>query len=193
MGRKWQATARADDRGCGAAFITIALSLTPAINNDCFSPLNLSHPHTLCTSSFFHRNSPATPGNTLKSKLCIVWWQVYLEFLLPEVPNTHTHTYLPPSFLDTVWLRMSLFRLYCCYTDYLHFSPVTPSPACCNCKISKLVSKQVKPGINKGVWDGRVWDISERTAVKVLLTFLRAGWHCATPNSCSNVNPHTAG
>lgn len=71
-----QQRGRADDRGRGAAFITIALAVTPAINTGRLSPLNLS----LRTMHIIPL-SQNRPGDTRKHLeiLCIVWWPVYLE------------------------------------------------------------------------------------------------------------------
>lgn len=74
--------------GWRAAFITGAVGPTAAINTCSLRP------SALCTSSPFHRSGSPTPGNTLKSKLTIVWY--YLE---STHARTHTLSILFPGLL----------------------------------------------------------------------------------------------
>lgn len=102
-GRTGRATARADDRGRGAAFITIALRLTPAINTSRFSPLNLSI-HTMHIIPL----SQNRPGDTRKH-LEIQTVHCGIAHVLRN-PKTHTHTHFPSTFLDFCMIS-SLFHL----------------------------------------------------------------------------------
>lgn len=84
----------ADDRCCGAAFITIALGLTPAINTRRLSLLNLSI-HTMHTIPL----SQNWPGDTRKhletqTAHCVV---ARVAKILPTLHHTHTL-----SILDSV-------------------------------------------------------------------------------------------
>lgn len=78
--------------GWRAAFITGAVGPTAAINTCSLRP------SALCTSSPFHRSGSPTPGNTLKSKMAIVW--CHLESAHARTrkgTHTQTHTFHPLS------------------------------------------------------------------------------------------------
>lgn len=86
---------RADDRGCGVAFIAIALGLTPAINTGRLSPLNLSL-HTMHIIPL-SQNQPADTRKHLEIQTvhCVgvprippalnAKWTRTLSILLPEL------------------------------------------------------------------------------------------------------------
>lgn len=82
-------TLGADDWGCGAAFITIALGLTPAINTRRLSLLNLSI-HTMHTLPL-SQNRPGDTRKHLETQTvhCVV---ACVAKILP----TLNHTHFPP-------------------------------------------------------------------------------------------------
>lgn len=105
VGRTWQATAQADDRGCGPAFITIVVGLTPAINT--------SHPSALSRSLHTMHIIPLSqnrPRSTRKyaeiqTEHCVV---ACVPRIPPPLNTNHTHTLFPSSFLCGWDARMCL-------------------------------------------------------------------------------------
>lgn len=99
VGRTWQATAQADDRGCGPAFITIVVGLTPAINT--------SHPSALSRSLHTMHIIPLSqnrPRSTRKyaeiqTEHCVV---ACVPRIPPPLNTNHTHTI---SIIFPVWLK----------------------------------------------------------------------------------------